>query len=143
MIISIPDSWVKTAMPQPTTSAGRTQGLRNPRQPRVVCCSSAATASWISSSSGPTSTPSARTRSNAPRAPSTSPFLTSQRGLSGNRSIMNSMRAAGIAAAPTATRQLTTSVAPTIVEMTMPTPMAIWKNRTSRPRNFVGLSSAT
>ncbi len=36
MIISMPDSWVKMAIPQPTTSAGRTQGWRSPLQPRLL-----------------------------------------------------------------------------------------------------------
>jgi hypothetical protein len=69
--------------------------------------------------------------------------LTSQRGLSGSRSITSSIRHAGTAAAPTARRQSTCSVAPTTVAMTMPTPMAIWKKRTRRPRNLAGASSAT
>ena len=34
MIISIPDSWVSAAMPQPMTSAGRTQGRFSPLHPR-------------------------------------------------------------------------------------------------------------
>ncbi len=44
------------------------------------------------------------------------------------------MTAAGTAAAPMETRQSTASLAPTIVATRMPTPMAIWKQRTSRPR---------
>ena len=44
------------------------------------------------------------------------------------------LKAAGTEAAPTAIRQSTASLAPTIVEMTMPTPIAIWKKSTNRPR---------
>nr|WP_255523313.1 hypothetical protein [Blastococcus sp. TML/M2B] len=53
------------------------------------------------------------------------------------------MSALGTTAAPIDTRQSTLSVAPTIVAMRMPTPMAIWKNSTSRPRYRLGASSAT
>jgi hypothetical protein len=44
------------------------------------------------------------------------------------------MTAAGTVAAPTAMRQSTASAAPTMVAMTIPTPIAIWKHSTSRPR---------
>ncbi len=50
---------------------------------------------------------------------------------------------AGTAAMPMATRQSIDSDAPTIVAITMPTPIAIWKHSTNRPRYFGGASSAT
>ena len=53
------------------------------------------------------------------------------------------MIAAGTAAAPIDTRQSIASDAPTMVAITMPTPIAIWKQSTSRPRNVGGDSSAT
>ena len=51
--------------------------------------------------------------------------------------------AAGIAAMPIAMRQSRASVAPTIVESTIPTPIPTWKVSTSRPRTGAGASSAT
>ena len=53
------------------------------------------------------------------------------------------MIAAGTAAMPIDRRHTIDSEAPTTVAMTMPTPMAIWNARTSRPRYFGGASSAT
>ena len=53
------------------------------------------------------------------------------------------MMAAGTAAAPIDHRHGIDSDAPTMVAMTMPTPIAIWKQSTSRPRYLGGASSAT
>jgi hypothetical protein len=53
------------------------------------------------------------------------------------------MITAGIATAPIATRQSTASLAPTIVDRTIPTPITTWKVSTSRPRSDGGASSAT
>ncbi len=49
MIISMPESCVKIATPQPSTSAGRTQVARRPDQPRVFEVSSIRVVSAISS----------------------------------------------------------------------------------------------
>ncbi len=51
--------------------------------------------------------------------------------------------AAGSAAMPIAMRQSRASVAPTIVESTIPTPIPTWKVSTRRPRTDAGASSAT
>ena len=53
------------------------------------------------------------------------------------------MIAAGMEAIPIDSRHTIDSEAPTTVAMTMPTPIAIWKASTSRPRYFGGASSAT
>ncbi len=53
------------------------------------------------------------------------------------------MIAATTAVAPIDHRQPIDSVAPTTVEMTIPTPIATWKHSTSRPRSAEGASSAT
>ena len=85
MIISMPLSWVKIAIPQPTTSAGRTHGLRSPRQPRFSRPAerSSSSSPTISSSSASRSLPSSRTPRSASRASSRRSALTSHRGLSG------------------------------------------------------------
>ncbi len=55
----------------------------------------------------------------------------------------SSISRAGTAADPIEIRQDTDSLAPTSVEITMPTPIASWKQSTSRPRRLAGASSAT
>jgi hypothetical protein len=60
--------------------------------------------------------------------------MTSHLGLSGSRSSKPSMIAAGTAAMPMDHGHGMDCDAPMIVAITMPTPMAIWKHRTRRPR---------